>query len=154
MERQRSVTAGEVSAIAVARRAENTSVPFQSRMEAGMSTETRADKVTHTPGRATKPTSVDTVSVRDAVVAIFLRTGEASSAPEIAAELGVSTSRVRRVIEKSFGAVNGTTYDKRERPSYSTNYPMWQHGVTREGVWMPTFEHLRQLLLNKAARSA
>ena len=85
--------------------------------------------------------------VRDAVVARYLETGEASTVRDIATRVGYSESTVRKVIAECHGAVPGTTYEEVARVSHSRNYRGMQAGSHKVGEFMPSMSHMRDLLI-------
>lgn len=84
--------------------------------------------------------------IRQAVFDRYIETGLPSSAPEIAAWLKWSESKVRKVLADNFGAVAGTQADRRSAPKYSKNYPGTVVGASMQWVLLPTMSSLRDAL--------
>ena len=88
----------------------------------------------------------DMTAVRDAIVEGYLETGKAMDVPQIATRLQWSDSKVRRVISDAAGAVNGTYAKQETRESYSRSYRMMQSGSHKAWTYLPTLQHLRELI--------
>ena len=93
----------------------------------------------------------DAEALTAAVTAAFVRDGRDLTVPEIAAELGWTESKVRRVLAKAHGCVPGLACSQEHRPSYSKSYRGMQSGTHRVWVYGPTRETLRKALQFAAA---
>jgi hypothetical protein len=102
----------------------------------------------------TKPKKNDenAVLIRDAVVAHYLETGGDIDAQGLAARLGWSATKVRKVINDNHGSVPGVHPYEDQRHSYSRNFPDMAIGSHKVWVYRPQLSYLRELLL--AARGA
>ncbi len=91
------------------------------------------------------------IAIRDAVTEHYLATWRHASVHDIAARLGWSESKIRRVIRDSSGAIAGTTSERVSVARYSRNYPGMEAGYTMAWAYLPSRSHLGELLL--AARA-
>jgi predicted transcriptional regulator len=92
-------------------------------------------------------------AVLGVVVERYLEEMVGSTVKEIAAKLGWSESKVRRVVDDRSG-VDGLTSAEEGRSSYSTAYRMMEAGVHKVRVYYPTRQKLAALVneLRLAAR--
>ncbi len=81
-----------------------------------------------------------------AVVEMFLDDGEDHTIKEIAAKLGWTESRVRKIISDAHGCPEGLHTREETRTSYSTNYRFMASGAHKVWVYGPSREYLRSLL--------
>ena len=88
------------------------------------------------------------VEIKVAVVEAFLETGKALDATEIAARLGWSVSKVRRVISEAHGCVDGLVAREDRRESQSRNYAAFTTGAHKVWVYLPTMETLRAMIID------
>ena len=85
--------------------------------------------------------------VRNAVVSLYLKTGEPVSIAEIAKHLECGAPRVRSLMSEAHGVISGLDISQAERESYSKDYPMMQVGYHRVYVYSPSKSTLRALVL-------
>lgn len=95
----------------------------------------------------TKPLTPTQETLRDAIVAHYLETGNDCTVKEIATKLQWSESKVRKLLNDAHGfCVEGLRVSEESRTSYSTHYTMFAHGAHRVAVYGPTRAYLRGLL--------
>lgn len=99
-----------------------------------------------------KTLSPTETAIRDAVVAHYLETCKPADAKDLAARLGWSVGKVRRIIaDECHGAASGTHAEQDHRASHSRNYPsMGPVGAHRVWVYYPSLAHLRDIILAHA----
>jgi hypothetical protein len=94
--------------------------------------------------------TADRITLRDAIVTMFLTDRNDHTVKEISAHLGWSEARVRRLITDDSGCgyeLDGIVSSAEYRDSYSRDYPMYRTGKThRVTVYGPTRKHLAGLL--------
>lgn len=95
----------------------------------------------------TKPLTPAQETLRDAIVAHYLETGNDCTVKEIAARLTWSESKVRKLLNDAHGfCVEGLHVSEETRTSYSTHYTMFAQGAHKVAVYGPTRRYLRELL--------
>lgn len=95
----------------------------------------------------------DGVFVSEAVFEHYLETCSAASAPEIAARLGWSESKVRQVINDLAGAPRDCVAKQEQKPRYSRNYRAQVVGYSKVWCYEPTKSLLREHLLRALGRA-
>jgi transposase len=91
-------------------------------------------------------------TIRDAVTRHYITTGKSSTIKDIAEQTCRSEATVRKVLNASGGAVQGTGYGEASVPTFSKDYPMMQVGSHKVAVFAPTMDHLREMIQAKNAR--
>lgn len=94
----------------------------------------------------TDPKTARETQIKEAVVEAFLETGKALDANDIAARLGWSVSKVRRLISEAHGCVDGLIAREDRRESHSRNYAAFTAGVHKVWVYLPSMETLRAMI--------
>lgn len=76
----------------------------------------------------------------------YVREGKDLTADEIAAGIGWTASKVRRVIAAAHGCPVGLCCSQESRASFSKSYRAMQSGTHRVWVYGPTRETLREVI--------
>lgn len=89
----------------------------------------------------------ETQALVHAATRFYLETGNDPTVADLAARLGWTESKIRRLLTAAHGCPMGLTYRTEERPSYEKNYGM-QRGVHKVSTYGPSRDRLRALILN------
>jgi hypothetical protein len=92
--------------------------------------------------------------VRVAIMEMYVETGRAVTAAEVATRCGMTKTKVARaLVDSQQFAIEGVEMTEESRPSYSRNYPWMVVGERMVQVFAPTRESLRaELIRARAAR--
>lgn len=89
-----------------------------------------------------------TEAVRVAVMEMYLETGRAVTAAEVATRCGMTKTKVARaLVDSQEFALEGIEMTEESRPSYSRNYPWMVVGERMVRVFAPTREAMRAELI-------
>lgn len=82
----------------------------------------------------------------DLLIDTYLSTKNGLTIKEIAERLTLNRKKASALLNFIYRETGMLVCSKEERPTYSRDYPMMQHGYTRVYVWEPSKDYLADLL--------